>query len=223
MGFLLLRFTAARRWFGASRRRTRSERVHSCPKSVGYPMNKPARCEITKRGERLRKWAWVELNYRPHAYQAATEGPGIRHHNAISLTDRAICPDCRREVPWLSGINRHHNRHHETKSGRSWRRATRSRGVVLHARLTAPDRLSRQEARQAVALLPVSKDAFFGAGRLINLASIYATVGEPDAALEQLEAARKVPSGISLARLRLDPTFMPLRGNPRFERLVAGR
>ncbi len=57
-------------------------------------------------------WAWVELNYRPHAYQAAIEGPGIRHHNAISLTDRAICPDCRREVPWLSGINRHHNRHH---------------------------------------------------------------------------------------------------------------
>ena len=38
------------------------------------------------------------MNYRPHAYQAATEGPGIRHHNAISLTDRAICPDCRREV-----------------------------------------------------------------------------------------------------------------------------
>jgi hypothetical protein len=63
-------------------------------------------------GHQFELWAWVELNYRPHAYQAATEGPGIRHHNGISLTDRAICPDCRREVPWLSGINRHHNRHH---------------------------------------------------------------------------------------------------------------
>jgi len=78
----------------------------------GYQKPRPEM--ISGRGFRLDAWAWVELNYRPHAYQAATEGPGIRHHNAISLTDRAICPDCRREVPWLSGINRHTNRHHRS-------------------------------------------------------------------------------------------------------------
>jgi TolB-like protein/tetratricopeptide (TPR) repeat protein/tRNA A-37 threonylcarbamoyl transferase component Bud32 len=80
-----------------------------------------------------------------------------------------------------------------------------------------------REGREAVALLPLSKDAYFGGGEVINLAVIYATVGEPDTALDQLEAALKVPSGISVARLRVDPTFAPLKRNPRFERLAAGK
>jgi hypothetical protein len=42
----------------------------------------------------------------------ATIGRDPPDLEASSLTDRAICPDCRREVPWLSGINRHHNPHH---------------------------------------------------------------------------------------------------------------
>jgi hypothetical protein len=33
-------------------------------------LRSPARCEITKRGDDFNQWAWVELNYRPHAYQA---------------------------------------------------------------------------------------------------------------------------------------------------------
>jgi TolB-like protein/Flp pilus assembly protein TadD len=79
-----------------------------------------------------------------------------------------------------------------------------------------------REARQAATLLPLSKDAYFGTDRLINLAAIYATVGEPDAAIDQLEVVLKVPSEISAARLRVDPKFTPLRGKPRFEHLVAG-
>ena len=79
-----------------------------------------------------------------------------------------------------------------------------------------------REGREAVALLPVSKDAYFGADRVINLAALYATVGEKDAAVDQLEAALKVPSEVSGTRLRVDPRFTPLRGNPRFERLAAG-
>jgi hypothetical protein len=43
------------------------------------------------------------------------------------------------------------------------------------------------EGREAVALLPVSKDAYFGADRVINLAAIYAMVGETDLAVDQLE------------------------------------
>ena len=30
----------------------------------------PARSRKTKRGFALQQWAWVDLNYRPHAYQA---------------------------------------------------------------------------------------------------------------------------------------------------------
>ncbi len=47
-------------------------------------------------------------------------------------------------------------------------------------------------------------------------------IGDTSAALNQLEALLAVPSPLSSARLRADPTWAPLRGNPRFERLVAG-
>jgi len=80
-----------------------------------------------------------------------------------------------------------------------------------------------REGREAVALLPVSKDAYFGADRVINLAAIYAMVGETDLAVDQLEVVLKVPSAVSPARLRVDPRFTSLKGNPRFERLLAGK
>ena len=47
-------------------------------------------------------------------------------------------------------------------------------------------------------------------------------VGEPDKAIDQLEALLKTPYFLSPAWLRIDPNFAPLRGNPRFKRLVAG-
>jgi len=34
---------------------------------------------------------------------------------------------------------------------------------------------------------------------------------------------RAVPSDVSPAGVKADPTWAPLRGNPRFERLVAGK
>jgi serine/threonine-protein kinase len=79
-----------------------------------------------------------------------------------------------------------------------------------------------QEGHRAVELLPLSKDAFDATSAKLQLARIYTTVGEPDAAIEQLQAALAVPSPISAAGLKANPTWAPLRGNPRFERLVAG-
>jgi eukaryotic-like serine/threonine-protein kinase len=47
--------------------------------------------------------------------------------------------------------------------------------------------------------------------------------GEPDKALDQLEQLLRIPEGyISAGWLRIDPTFAPLRGKPRFERLANG-
>jgi serine/threonine-protein kinase len=77
------------------------------------------------------------------------------------------------------------------------------------------------EGRRACELLPVSKDAWDGAGLISYLALIYSWVGEKDLALDQLEIAAKTPNGVSYGELKLDPSWDALRGDPRFEKLVA--
>jgi TolB-like protein/class 3 adenylate cyclase/Tfp pilus assembly protein PilF len=79
------------------------------------------------------------------------------------------------------------------------------------------------EGRRACELLPMSKDAWDGVGFVSYLALIYTWVGEKDLAFEQLAVAAKSPNGISYGELKLDPMWDPLRGNPRFEQIVASR
>jgi serine/threonine-protein kinase len=81
-----------------------------------------------------------------------------------------------------------------------------------------------REGRRAVSLVPVTKDAFIRGPYLQHqLARIYILVGEPEKALDELEPLLKMPYYLSPAWLRIDPTFAPLRGIPRFQRLVEGR
>jgi serine/threonine-protein kinase len=78
-----------------------------------------------------------------------------------------------------------------------------------------------REGRQAVELMPIAKDSLEGPEVVTNLAAIYAWVGERNLAIEQLEIAAKIPNGVHYGDLRLDPTWDPLRGDPRFEKMVA--
>ncbi len=77
------------------------------------------------------------------------------------------------------------------------------------------------EGKRACELLPLSKDAWDGVGLVSYLALIYTWVGEKDLALEQLAIAAKAPNGITYGELKLDPTWDSLRGNPRFEKILA--
>jgi tetratricopeptide (TPR) repeat protein len=77
------------------------------------------------------------------------------------------------------------------------------------------------EGKRGVSLLPISRDAY-GPYDQHQLARIYLLVGEPEKALDQLEPLLKMPYYLSPGWLKIDPTFAPLRGNARFERLVAG-
>jgi serine/threonine-protein kinase len=78
-----------------------------------------------------------------------------------------------------------------------------------------------REGRYACELLPPSKDAIDGVVLAVNLAQIYVWTGEKDPAIAQLEAVERLPTYLSYGLLKLQPIWDPLRGNPRFEKLVA--
>jgi len=77
-----------------------------------------------------------------------------------------------------------------------------------------------REGRRAVELLPVEKDAFAGPHMILYLAMIAAWAGDKDLACEQLTIAIRPPSRLSYGRLKLEPFWDPLRGDPRFEKIV---
>ena len=78
-----------------------------------------------------------------------------------------------------------------------------------------------REGRRGCELLPISKDAIDGTDLAINLAQIYAWTGEKDRAIEQIEAVERVPNTLSYGLLKLHPYWDSLRGDPRFEKIVA--
>ena len=79
-----------------------------------------------------------------------------------------------------------------------------------------------REGERAVELTPVSKNAIEGATLVRYLAVIYAWTGEKDRAIQRLAETTYLPgSHISYGYLRLHPLWDPLRGDPRFEAIVA--
>ena len=78
-----------------------------------------------------------------------------------------------------------------------------------------------REGRRAVELMPVSKSAIEGPLLIKYLALIYAWTGEKDRAFKRLDEAAKLPGYLSYGQLRLHPYWDPLRGDPRFDKIVA--
>jgi tetratricopeptide (TPR) repeat protein len=80
-----------------------------------------------------------------------------------------------------------------------------------------------REAGAVQALQPVSHDALRGAFWALELARLYIALGQHEAAIDQLRSLLVIPAPISLPELRADPAFDALRGDPRFQDLLAGR
>jgi len=78
------------------------------------------------------------------------------------------------------------------------------------------------EGRRAVEMLPITRDAFAGPEYLVYLAQLYVSVGDNEKAIETLQQVMSIPAGLSMsaALLRIDPTWDPLRADPRFDALV---
>jgi serine/threonine protein kinase/tetratricopeptide (TPR) repeat protein len=78
-----------------------------------------------------------------------------------------------------------------------------------------------RQGRRAVELLPVEKDAIHGLSMVEYLAMIASWAGDKDLACEQLAIAVRPPSPLNYGNLKLLPFWDPLRGDPRFEKIVA--
>ena len=84
--------------------------------------------------------------------------------------------------------------------------------------------LALDEGRRAIALTPVEKDVINGSRVLQYFAITAAWAGEKELALQQLEAGLRAPAAslmLSYGALKLLPFWDPLRGDPRFEKIVA--
>jgi serine/threonine-protein kinase len=77
-----------------------------------------------------------------------------------------------------------------------------------------------REGQRAAELLPESRDALDGPQITIGLAQIYAWTGEKDQAFQLIDHSLSIPGGISVALLKLDPVWDPLRGDRRFDALI---
>jgi adenylate cyclase len=84
--------------------------------------------------------------------------------------------------------------------------------------------LALDEGRRAIALTPVEKDVINGSRVLQYFAITAAWAGDKELALQQLEAGLRAPTAstmLSYGALKLFPVWDPLRGDPRFEKIVA--
>ena len=78
-----------------------------------------------------------------------------------------------------------------------------------------------QEGRRAIELVPIEEDAIKGEAMDQYFAMIAAWTGEKELACERLTATMRRPNGHSYGQLKLLPFWEPLRGDPRFETIVA--
>jgi TolB-like protein/class 3 adenylate cyclase/Tfp pilus assembly protein PilF len=78
-----------------------------------------------------------------------------------------------------------------------------------------------QEGKRACEILPFKKDSWVGPIWIAYLAAIYTWCGDKDVALEQLKTSVELPTGITYGELKSSPDWDSLRGDPRFEQIVA--
>jgi TolB-like protein/Flp pilus assembly protein TadD len=79
-------------------------------------------------------------------------------------------------------------------------------------------------AQKAAELMPIEKDTLSGAYFQTGLAQIEARAGAPEEAVKRLRHLLSIPAGqpMSIARLKIDPVWDPIRDRPDFQQLLAG-
>jgi TolB-like protein/Tfp pilus assembly protein PilF len=94
--------------------------------------------------------------------------------------------------------------------------------AMIDAALGRKD-LALEQGRRAIALTPMEKDTINGSYVLQYFAITAAWAGDKELALQQLEAGLRAPQAsemLSYGALKLFPVWDPLRGDPRFGKIV---
>ncbi len=77
-----------------------------------------------------------------------------------------------------------------------------------------------REGKMALAILPVSKDSFFGAQNLFSVAYTYMVLGDYNSALNLLETVINQHGGITIEHIQNLPEWKPLRDHPRVQQWI---
>jgi TolB-like protein/Tfp pilus assembly protein PilF len=79
-------------------------------------------------------------------------------------------------------------------------------------------------SRQAADSLPIEKDAVTGPSFQLGLAQIEARGDAPEEAIKRLRHLLSIPAGrdVSIALLKIDPVWDPIRNRPDFQQLLSG-
>jgi tetratricopeptide (TPR) repeat protein len=79
-------------------------------------------------------------------------------------------------------------------------------------------------SRQAADSISIEKDALAGPNFQVGLAQIEARVGAPEEAIKRLRRLLSISAGgvTSIARLKVDPVWDPIRNRPDFQQLLSG-
>jgi tetratricopeptide (TPR) repeat protein len=91
---------------------------------------------------------------------------------------------------------------------------------LVYARLGDKEK-AIAEGKKAVELLPVTKEAWRGYFRELDLAKIYTMVGEYDLAIEKLEYLLSIPGELSVPYIKLDPVWKDLLELPRMKEVLS--
>jgi serine/threonine-protein kinase len=77
-----------------------------------------------------------------------------------------------------------------------------------------------RDARRALDLLPISRDAVDAPRVHVQTAAAFLLAGDRESAFHVLDMLASVPSDLSSARLRLNPVYDSLRDDPRYAALL---
>src|SRR5262245_1085930 len=79
-------------------------------------------------------------------------------------------------------------------------------------------------SRQGADTISIEKDALTGPNFQIGLAQIEARAGAPEEAIKRLRRLLSIPAGgtVSIAGLKIDPVWDPIRNRPEFQQLLLG-